>query len=105
MTDPIRMTWQMYLVGICSYRGRLVQLTRMEAEIVATLLIRRGRRMTIPEIIEAVYPDPDREPDTAYNCVAVLLSRVRRKMPGLVETIGCQGYVIERPLEELRQAA
>lgn len=105
MIDTIRMTWQMYRIGICSFHGRFVRLTHMEAEILSVFLMRRGRLTTTTDLIEAIYPDPDLEPDTAANCIAVVLGRVRRKLPGLIETIGYQGHLIELPHEELRQAA
>lgn len=97
------MTWQMYRVGVCSYQGQFVHLTRTETEIVSALLLRRGQRVRLHELIEAVYPDPDFEPDTAKNCILVLLSRVRRKLPGLIQTLGW-GWIIDTP-HELRAAA
>lgn len=111
MSDPISMTWPMYRHRECRYRGRLVQLTRSETEVLSVLLLHRGRPLFAGQLLEAIYPDPDDEPDTAKKCLHVFLSDLRTKLPGLIVYRGAArgrgflGWTIERPLEELRQAA
>lgn len=106
----IRMTWPMYRRGECEFFGRLVYLSPMEAEALATLLLNRGRLVTLWHLTEALYPIPDLEPDYAYGCVWQFIHRLRAKLPGLIETINqeraCRnaratphGYLIDWPWE------
>jgi DNA-binding response OmpR family regulator len=95
------MTWPMYLRHECLIEGELIQFTKSEAEVVATLLLNRGKAFSADELIESLYPDPDAEPDSAKRAVHVFIYRVLRKAPMLIESLGwCQshmGYIIRRP--------
>jgi DNA-binding response OmpR family regulator len=105
MNDPIRMTWPMYLRSECECRGALVSLAPSGADILAALLLRRGELVSHAELIEALWPEPDFEPETSINCLAVHMMRLRQRLPSLIETWWGRGYMIELPREDLRQAA
>jgi DNA-binding response OmpR family regulator len=111
MSDPIRMTWPMYRHCECRYMERIVRLTRSETEVLSVLLLHRGRPLFAGQLLEALYPDPDEEPDTAKKCLHVFLSDLRAKLPGLITYRGAArgrgflGWTIELPREDLRQAA
>jgi DNA-binding response OmpR family regulator len=110
MRCVIQMTWPMYRHAECRFNGRLLQLTRMEAEVLSVLLLHRGCPLTPTDLIEAVYPDADFEPDTARNCVSVFMGRLRKKLPSLIQWHGFaqgkgfQGWLIERD-QPMRMAA
>lgn len=87
----------------CTHYGRVVRLTHRECEVLTILLLRRGTPVSTTELIEAIYPNPDSEPDYGVSTIGAFLCRLRRKMPGLIETNWCWGYSIRRPA--LAQAA
>lgn len=98
------MTWPQYRRGVCFYYGSRVRLSNNEAELLSTLLLRRDRFVSVNDLIEALYLDPDHEPDYARDCVAHALCRLREKLPGLIETHHRRGYLIPIP-QELALAA
>lgn len=57
--------------------GLIVRLSPLEAEVLSTIIMRPLTSRA--QIIEAVWPDPDLEPDSAHNMVSVTISRLRRK--------------------------
>lgn len=107
--DPIRMSWRDYLRRRCVFHGRAVFLPAQQMDLLAVLLMRRGRSVSIGDLIEALWPDPDLEPDNALNQIRVLIYRLRDKLPGLIELWGGRrsgfGYFIDIPREEMRLAA
>lgn len=78
----ISMTMPQYRRRECTYRGQTVKLTPTETEIVSTLLVLRGRHVPFNDLIEILWPNPDEEPDYAYNTINKFLTFLRRKLPG-----------------------
>jgi DNA-binding response OmpR family regulator len=67
--------WPEYVVQT---GGREVRLSRKRGEILTILLMRPGRYCPPNEMIELIYPDPDREPDWAYGALKVHIFRMRQ---------------------------
>jgi DNA-binding response OmpR family regulator len=83
-------------------------LTPQERDLVSALLLHRGCPVSIAEIVELLWPDPDCEPETAYNVIRVVICRLRHKLPGLIRSWAHKsglGYIVDRPQEQLRAAA
>lgn len=98
------MTWPQYLRSECRHNGRVVSLSRYECELVSLLLMRRGHILSHHQLIEALYPNPDREPDYAVNLMHRRHLALKRKLPGLIEMVHGRGLSI--PIgHELRLAA
>jgi DNA-binding response OmpR family regulator len=95
--DPISMTWPQYLRRECSFNGNRIHLTPSQAELLGALLIRRGRTVSNEALIETLYPDPFEAPERDEDCMKVLLSLLRRKLPGLVHLEHGRGYFIPKP--------
>lgn len=77
----------MYLRREVDVGGLLIRLSPHEAELVSTLLMRRVW-VTRGEIIEAMWPDPDLEPENAYNSVSVYIRHLRDKGVPVINRIG-----------------
>lgn len=99
------MTWAQYRRRVCSFEGREVPLGPIAAEIVSTLVMQAGRDLALSDLIEAVYPDPDREPDWAASCMHRIINKLRGQMPGSIVTRGWHGYSIVRARPDLKEAA
>lgn len=95
--DPLRMTWPQYQRRECTFKNTTVRLSPTQREILATLLMRRGQLVRRDELIEAVYPDPDKEPETSYLVVDRMMWLLRRKLPGAIERIWGRGFLIPIP--------
>ncbi len=89
----VRMTWPQYRRGECSALVT-VKLTRMETEMLSTLLARRPAPLTTGDLIEAIYPDPDAEPEFAVNLTRRLIVSLRRKLGRHYITLSPRGYRI-----------
>lgn len=88
------MTWPQYLRRECTFNGDVIKLGRVQTEILSTLLMRSPAPVSASDLIEAVYPNPDKEPDWADSCIKVLVHRVRKKLPGVIEVRYGMGYTI-----------
>jgi DNA-binding response OmpR family regulator len=99
------MTWAQYRRRACSFEGREVPLGPIAAEIVSTLVMHGGRDVALTELLEAVYPDPDLEPDWGVSCIHRIINKLRRLMPGSIATHGWHGYSIAPPRTDYREAA
>ena len=73
----ISMTWPQYMRGECSATA---QLSRMETEVLSTLLLRHPAPVSLHQMIEAIYPDPDRQAEYATRAVPVFVMRLRNKI-------------------------
>ena len=71
------MTWPQYLRRECNVTARL---SRREAELLATLLMRHPGPVSTSDLIEALYPDPDSEPEFPESEVRRVVSRLRAKV-------------------------
>lgn len=67
----------MYLRGEVEVGGLIVYLSRQQVEVLSTIMMRPLTSKA--QIIEAVWPDPDLEPDSADNMVSGIISKLRRK--------------------------
>jgi DNA-binding response OmpR family regulator len=97
MNDPIRMTWREYRRNECLYRERRVRLSPQECEMLAMLLLHRGQLVSYSDIIGAIWPNPDLEPEYTEKVMHQLSHHLRHKMPGLVRTVFGRGFMIEVP--------
>lgn len=74
----IRMTWPQYRRQEIEVRGQVIRLSKSQAEIAFALLVRPGV-VSFNDLIEAVWPDPDFEPDYARNILSIQIHKMRRK--------------------------
>jgi DNA-binding response OmpR family regulator len=74
----VSMTVPQYARREATIDGQRVFMTPAERDLLALLLIRGPRLTTREQMIEWLWPDPDREPETAQNGVEVRLSRLRK---------------------------
>lgn len=88
------MTWPQYKRRECTFEGLVVRLTPTECELLSTLLVRRGRVVSYGDIIEALWPDPECEPDWSRNEISQYRRMLRRKLPGVIECRKSYGLII-----------
>jgi hypothetical protein len=77
------MTWPQYRRRQCTLDGKAVALTPTEADIVAVLLMNRGKVVTKLDLFEAVWGDADID----MKIVDVYACRMRAKLPGVIEGV------------------
>jgi DNA-binding response OmpR family regulator len=74
----IVMTTPQYRRHECTVDGLTVRLSAAKTEFLATLLLCHPERfLSISELIEASWPDPDFEPDYAGNIIAHWIEHLR----------------------------
>jgi DNA-binding response OmpR family regulator len=75
-------------------------LPRKERAIIIALAASMPRRLTLDELIEFVYPDPDHEPRFARNGIKVTIGHIRKKRDlggwAIRATRGVRGYWLEK---------
>jgi DNA-binding response OmpR family regulator len=82
--------------GECSVDGRKLHLTPQETVLLEALLVRGpDRPMPLAEIIEVLWSNPNREPDSAIKVVQVYISRLRAIGVQIIGRNGF-GYTIPR---------
>jgi DNA-binding response OmpR family regulator len=104
--SEISMTWPQYRRGCCVADSEQVYLSPTQTEILAVLLLRRGRLVAREELWELVWPDPDEAPD--IKNIDVQVCKLRQRIGGVIETEWGRGYRIPLPEKEaadLRRAA
>jgi DNA-binding response OmpR family regulator len=74
------MTWPQYRRGECTAWGFKVKLSRLQAEVLSTLLVRFPFTVPINELIEATWPDD--EPDHSKSNLHRLIGELRVKLGG-----------------------
>lgn len=74
------MTWPEYRRRQCRIGAFVIGLTLLETELLSTLLVCYPKPVTLGELIEAIYPDPDFEPDDAEAQIAEGMRRLARKV-------------------------
>lgn len=90
----IALTWPQYRRREVTYQGETVHLRPQEMEFLSMLLMRRGQIVSGEEMIENLWPDPDREPEMPRYIMSRLRCNLEQKMPGLVTTVWGRGWVI-----------
>lgn len=102
----ITMTWPQYRRRQCSVGNWIVKLSPTETELLSTLLIRYPNPVTITELVEAVYPDPDAEPEypEVHIVQRMCTSRARSERFALIiaaawSAIGCIRFQLMRRLQ------
>lgn len=78
----ISMTWPQYRRCECTADGRRVKLSHLQCEVLSTLLMLWPAPVKKGELIEAVYPDPDREPDNLARYLDIVIHRLAAKIGG-----------------------
>lgn len=77
--------------GTLIYNGDKIHISRMEAIILGTLLDYQGQVFTAAQLIEIIYPDPNKQPSSALTSLYARISELRRRFPGLIDA---KKYVI-----------
>ena len=76
----ISMTWPQYLRRECDVDGLVVALTHDQTVMLATLLMRYPEPVTRGELIEEIYPDPDRTPEWPGFAVDEHIARLKHRI-------------------------
>lgn len=103
----ISMTWPQYLRHRCRIGDFIVHLSPMETDLLSTLLIRYPNPVTIKELIDVVYPDPDAEPEYPEGQIVQRMIHLARKVGTFrIDNAGRTiGYRLFQTPEDLRRAA
>ena len=89
------MTYMQYVNNECQFGGKIIQLTPQETELVCYLLIKGPSQLsTTEELIEIVWPNPDKEPDYANSMIGIHIFKCRKKGVPIKAEWG-RGYYIE----------
>ena len=62
-----------------SVDGRIIRLTPSESRLAELLVLNSGRTVRWPDIIEYVWPDPDRQPLDTKGCLYAFTIRLKTK--------------------------
>lgn len=81
MATRVSLTWPNYLKKTIVVDGTRHRLTPKLAELALLLILRRGTFVSMPEIIEFLWPDPDFEPDFSEDVIRTYVSRLRKVLP------------------------
>jgi DNA-binding winged helix-turn-helix (wHTH) protein len=103
----ITMTWPQYLRHQCRIGDFIISLSPMETELLSTLLIRYPGPVTIRELIEIVYDDPEQEPEWAESTVYGAIRQLAHKIGKFrIETTCRLGYrLCQFPSDSVKIAA
>ena len=95
----ISQTWPQYLRRQCTV---IASLSEQENELLSTLLLRRPAPIAVNELIEAIYPNPDFEPESAAKNIAALVDRLGQKIGRAhISAAGWgRGYRLEIPSKD-----
>jgi DNA-binding winged helix-turn-helix (wHTH) protein len=94
----ITMRWPQYLRRECT-----VHLSRQQTEALSTLLMRYPDAVSHGDLIEAIWPDPDLEPD-AESKVHTAITRLRAKIGNRI-LCDRRGYRLIQCPNDLRNVA
>jgi DNA-binding response OmpR family regulator len=80
LTRVVSMNWPEFQRQVCVINDEEVSLTPQETELLLILLLKHPKRHTpVSELIEAMWPNPDLEPDWAAKRLQVLVFNLRGK--------------------------
>lgn len=81
----------------CTVDGAEVRLSPTQARILEHLLIMRGRPVSVTDMIEVAYPDPDDSPDEEIAVLKIHVHNLRKKIGwGIINTRHGFGWEIAR---------
>ena len=85
----------------------MVRLSRIETELLSSLLVRYPQAVTLAELVEIIYPHPDMEPEAAEMAVVQRLYKLARKIGAFrIVTHGrYRGYSLCQRPEDLQLVA
>ena len=78
--SAIQMTWPQYLRHECQIGAFIVPLSPIQTELLLLLMLRYPNPVTLSDMVEAAYPDPDREPDASHCCIYRHIKRLRARI-------------------------
>lgn len=76
----ITMTWPQYRRCQCRIGNWIVPLSPTETELLSTLLIRYPNPVTVNELVEIIYPNPDAGPEYPEDQIEQGMRRLARKV-------------------------
>lgn len=90
----VSMTWTQYRYQVCRVDGKYVELGPVAHELVTRLLLAPpGHYVPSDEIVNWLWPNPDDEPETAYNILRTMCWRLAKQHGIVIESKYCQRYV------------
>lgn len=94
----VSMTWPQYRRCACTVGEWETHIAgRSAAEVLLLLLLRRGHIVSVVEFIEWLWPNPDNEPEFAYDLIHRYMMNLRRSIgTEIVDTHHGRGYSICR---------
>lgn len=103
----ISMTWPQYRRRQCAIGEFVIQLSRIETELLFALLVRYPQPITLGELVEFIYPNPDMEPEAAETAVVQRMHKLARKVGAfrIVTNGRYRGYSLCQRPEDVRLAA
>lgn len=83
--------------------GREVYLDKKEAEILLYMFVHRGQCVSMDELVEFCYQDPDFEPDGAKKSMYISIGKIRKKLgKWFFITRWSVGIILPLPVEQDR---
>lgn len=79
----ISMTYPQLLRNECTIDGSVIKMTPIMCRVLERLLLKRNTLVRWDEVIEAAYPNPDEEPESARDSIKVTISRHRALRIGI----------------------
>jgi len=75
----------------------LTPFSKRERTVLVALGLYSPGQLTLQDLIEYVYPDPDMEPDTSANVITKVIQTLRGKLVGWrIANRSHRGYTLER---------
>ena len=91
----IKLMWHGYKKGVVQVDDESVHVPRQPMEILFFLMVHRGNFCPVEDLISAIWPDPDQEPDYAHDMVKVYICRLRKILGrDAIETHYGRGYMM-----------
>lgn len=91
------MTWPMMLRHEVEVDGEVEKIRPGPHSLLVILLLHRGKRIRLEDLIPLMWPNPDDEPEFAYTMVCKYREILVRRHGIEINTLRWHGYLIERP--------
>jgi DNA-binding response OmpR family regulator len=76
----VSLTWPEYLAGCCRLDGRLTRLTFQQADLLLVLLLQHPERpLPVREMVDRLWPNPEREPGDPENVIVAVIGALRER--------------------------